>query len=115
MRMAILIVGLISSTVVLLLSVLYQSHWALMVSLGLQVLPVLLTRDKLGASWWYMPVYLAWFGASLLGARWLQVSEGLKASPVFDSFGPGYLIMAVLAVIWPTWFNTRRPKSAKEC
>jgi hypothetical protein len=111
--MAILIVGLISSTALLLFAVLYQNDWCFMLSIVLQVLPVLLTRDELGTRRWYAPVWLAWFGLSFLGARWLQVSEGLKASPVFDSYGPGYLIMAILAVIWPTWFSKRAIKTAK--
>ena len=114
MRLAILIGGLALSTVVLLFSVLYQSYWGLMFSIVFQVLPVLATRDELGARWWYTPGFLARWGATLLGGWWLQVSEGLQVSPIFNSFGPGYLIMAVIALIWPKWFNSWRTRSAKE-
>jgi hypothetical protein len=113
-RLAILVVGLMSSTVVLLLGVLYQRHWAFTLSVVLQVLPILLTRDEFAARRWYYPFWLAWSGASLLGAGWLEVSEGLKAEPVFVSFGPGYLIMAVMAVVWPAWFGKRETKVPKE-
>jgi hypothetical protein len=112
-KLAILIVGLISSTAVLLLSVLYQSHWGLMFSLLLQMLPVLATRDELGTRRWCTPVWLAWCGLSLLGAGWLQTSERLQVNAVFESFGPGYLIMAVLAVIWPQQFNSDSSGNAK--
>ena len=108
MKLAILTVGLVSFTVVLVLSVLYQSHWAFMMAIVLQLLSVLLTRDAFPARGWYQPFWLAWCGASLLGAGWLEVSEGLKASPAFVSFGPGYLIMAVMAMVWPAWFNKLR-------
>ena len=108
MKLAIPIAGLISFTVVLFMSVLYQSHWAFNVALVFQVIPVLLTRDEFRAHRWYQPFWLSWSGASLLGAGILQVSEGLKMSPVFISFGPGYLAMAAMALAWPAWFGKPR-------
>ena len=108
MKLAILTFGLVSFTVALLLSVFYQSHLAFIVALAFQVVPVLLTRDEFQAHRWYQPFWLAWSGASLLGAGLLEVSEGLKMSPAFISFGPGYLIMAAMATFWPAWFSKRR-------
>jgi hypothetical protein len=107
-KLAILIAGLISFTVSLFLSVLYQSHWAFIVALAFQVVPVLLTRGEFRTQRWYQRFWLAWSGASLLGAGLLEVSEGLKMSPVFISFGPGYLIMAAMATFWPAWFSKQR-------
>jgi len=104
-KLAILVAGLIFFTGALFCSVLYQSHWAFLVALTFQVIPVLLTRDEFRAHRWYQPFWLAWSGASLLGAGFLEVSEGLKMSPVFISFGPGYLIMSVMAIAWPAWFS----------
>jgi hypothetical protein len=84
-----------------------------MFSILVQVLPVVATRDELGARRWFLPTWLAWSGRSFLCAGWLQGSEELQVNPVFDSFGPGYLIMGVLAVIWPTLFNSGKSRNAK--
>ena len=105
MKLPILILSLASSTVVLLLSVLYQRHWGLTLTLLLQLLPVLMVQDRPGKPSWFIPVWTAWCGVSFLAAWWLQVSEGLPPDSVLVSFGPGYLILSVLALIWPKRFN----------
>lgn len=104
-KLSILILNLPLSTAVLLLSVLYQKHWGLTLTLLLQLLPVLTVQNRPGKPSWFIPVWTAWCGGSFLAAWWLQVNEGLQPDPVFVSFGPGYLIMAVLALIWPKRFN----------
>lgn len=105
MKLPILILSLALSTVVLLLSVLYQRQWGLTLTLLLQLFPILTMQDRPGKPTWFIPVWTAWCGASFLAAWWLQVSEGLPPDAVFISFGPGYLIMALLALIWPKRFN----------
>jgi hypothetical protein len=113
-KTAILFVGLILSSAFLLLSVLYQSQTGLMFSIVFQLLPVLATKGQLGSRRWYTPLWLAWSGGAFLVAGWFQASEGLQVEPVFRSFGPGYLIMAVLALFWPTWFNSRGSGEVQE-
>jgi hypothetical protein len=114
LKTAILFVGLILFSAFLLLSVLYQSQTGLMFSIVFQLLPVLATKDQLGKRRWYTPLWLAWSGAAFLGAGWLQATEGLQVEPVFRSFGPGYLIMAVLVLFWPTWFNSGQSRSVND-
>ena len=104
-KLSILIVSLASSTVVLLLSVLYQKDWGLTLTLLLQVVPVLMMQDRLNKPRWFSPVWSAWCGGSFLAAWWLQLSEGLQPNPVFVSFGPGYLVISLLALVWPKQFN----------
>jgi hypothetical protein len=98
-------------SVVLLGSVLYHSDWGFTLSVVLQVLPLIIIRDKFRKQRWLYPVWLAWSGAALLVAGWLQRSEGLTVEPVFRSFGPGYLIMALLAVVWPKWYHGAKGQS----
>ena len=114
MRLAVLILGSCLSTLTVLLSILYPNGELFFLSVVLQLFAVLLTRAQLGGQWWFQPVWSAWWGASLLGAGWLEVREGLQMEPVFSSFGPGFLVIAVLSLIWPRWFNRRALNSLKQ-
>lgn len=113
MKLAVLVLGLTLFSAVLLLSAFYQSEGGFTLSVALQVLPVLFTRDAFIRRRWFNPLWLAWSGITFLGAGWLQNYEGLQVEAVFKSFGPGYLIMAVLSLMWPKWLYESQSEDAK--
>jgi hypothetical protein len=113
MKLAFLVLGMTLFSAVLLLSVLYQSERGFMLSVALQVFPVLFTRDAFMRRRWFNPLWLTWSGITFLGAGWLQKNEGLQVEAVFKSFGPGYLTMAVLALVWPKWYYGAQSEGGK--
>lgn len=114
MRIGIFFSGLALFSATLLLSVLYQNESGFMVAILFQLFSVVVTRDALATRRWFTPLWLVWSGVTFLGAGWLQASEGLQVDAAFRSFGPGYLIMAVLALLWPKGFSSGQSQNVKD-
>jgi|ERR1051325_1841413 hypothetical protein len=114
MKLAILLIGLALSTVAILLFGAFHDEWLFYVNIVLFIGAVVLSRDPLARSWWFQPFWSAWIGISFLGAGWLEMHQGMEVSPMFKSFGPGFLVIAVLSIVFPKWFNPRSTQPEKQ-
>ena len=113
MRLVVLLIGLSLSTAAVYAFGMLQDQKFFYLYSVLSILAIVLANGKLRKIWWYQPLWLVWNGASLLGAGWIEVHQGYKMSPVCGTFGPGFLIIAVLSILLPRWFNPHAVESQK--